>query len=153
MRSSRRLLRLILTRAFAAYNVGTCAYMIWVGLGCLNLFINSIIWNGNAIDSAPVFCDICEFALLGSRSRPRLNKRSAFRLTLAMDVAIPICSLVINRRLFFIATSDTVVASRKDVSLCRPLPVPVSDVLSARTRYYDGSCLGHWCSYRVDHSW
>ncbi|KAF9016307.1 STE3-domain-containing protein [Hymenopellis radicata] len=79
-----------------AYNVGTCAYMIWVGLGCLNLFINSIIWNGNAIDSAPVFCDI------------------SFRLTLAMDVAIPICSLVINRRLFFIATSDTVVSSRKD---------------------------------------
>jgi hypothetical protein len=44
-----------------AWNTGTCLYMIWAGLGCLNLFINSIIWNGNAFLKAVVWCDICEF--------------------------------------------------------------------------------------------
>jgi len=46
-----------------AWSAGPCMYMIWTGLACLNQFINSIIWNGNAIDFAPVWCDICEFLL------------------------------------------------------------------------------------------
>jgi pheromone a factor receptor len=33
--------------------------MFWAGLGCLNMFVNSIVWNGNAINWAPVWCDIC----------------------------------------------------------------------------------------------
>ena len=33
-------------------------YMFWTGLGCLVQFINSIVWNKNIIDRAPVYCDI-----------------------------------------------------------------------------------------------
>jgi len=40
---------------FADRNPGTCLYMIWT---CLNQFVNSIIWRGNAITGAPVWCDI-----------------------------------------------------------------------------------------------
>lgn len=43
----------------SAWNTGTCLYMIWTGLACLNQFINSIVWNGNAVNWAPVWCDIC----------------------------------------------------------------------------------------------
>jgi pheromone a factor receptor len=43
-----------------AWNTGTCLYMIWVGLGCLLQCINSIVWNKNMIDRAPVYCDICK---------------------------------------------------------------------------------------------
>lgn len=44
-----------------AWNSGTCLYMIWIAIGSLNFFINSIIWHGNAIDWAPIWCDICPF--------------------------------------------------------------------------------------------
>ena len=43
-----------------AWNTGTCLFMIWTGLGCLLQFINSIVWNKNIINRAPVYCDICK---------------------------------------------------------------------------------------------
>ena len=39
-------------------HVGTCMYMVWTALGCLVHFVDSIVWNGNAINWAPVWCDI-----------------------------------------------------------------------------------------------
>jgi len=44
-----------------AWNVGTCMYMIWTALACLVSFVDSIVWNGNAINWAPVWCDIGTF--------------------------------------------------------------------------------------------
>jgi Pheromone A receptor len=44
-----------------ASNRGTCFYIVWAALGCLSQFINSVIWNKNVINRAPVWCDICEF--------------------------------------------------------------------------------------------
>jgi pheromone a factor receptor len=41
-----------------ACNTGTCMYMIWTALGCLISFINSILWRGNVLDKAPIYCDI-----------------------------------------------------------------------------------------------
>jgi Pheromone A receptor len=56
----------------AAWNTGTCLYMFWTGLGCLMQCINSIVWNGNMINRAPVYCDICKSldALLSSVRSP-----------------------------------------------------------------------------------
>jgi len=42
-----------------SWNVGTCAYMIWTALACLVHFVGAILWNGNALNWAPVWCDIC----------------------------------------------------------------------------------------------
>lgn len=47
---------------FQAWNAGTCLYMLWAAVSCLNQFINSIIWHDNALNPAPVWCDICKFA-------------------------------------------------------------------------------------------
>lgn len=44
-----------------AWNSGTCYYMTWTALACLNSFINSIVWADDAINRAPVWCDICTF--------------------------------------------------------------------------------------------
>ena len=44
-----------------SWNVGTCMYMIWTALGCLVHFVDSIVWSGNAINWAPVWCDISAF--------------------------------------------------------------------------------------------
>lgn len=45
-----------------AMNTGTCYYMIWTALACLNQLVNSIVWAGNVNNPAPVWCDICEYS-------------------------------------------------------------------------------------------
>ena len=50
-----------------AWNSGTCYYMMWTALACLNQFVNSVVWSSDALNRAPVWCDICEFQSLRSR--------------------------------------------------------------------------------------
>lgn len=54
-------------------------------MASLNFFINSIIWNGNVVNWAPVWCDISAKIIVGN------------------SVAFPAASLCINRRLYHIA--------------------------------------------------
>lgn len=49
---------------FQAWNAGTCLFMIWTAIACLNLAVNAIVWNNNALNVAPVWCDICAFLFL-----------------------------------------------------------------------------------------
>ncbi|KIK58767.1 hypothetical protein GYMLUDRAFT_45080 [Collybiopsis luxurians FD-317 M1] len=70
---------------FQAGNSGTCFYIFWASLSCLNQFVNSLIWRGNVINSAPVWCDI------------------SIRITLATTVGLPASSFCIVRRLYNIA--------------------------------------------------
>jgi len=79
---------------FQAWNAGTCLYMIWTAISCLNFFINSIVWSDNAFNPAPVWCDISS------------------RIIIATAVAIPAASLCINRRLYKIASSPSVCITR-----------------------------------------
>lgn len=51
-----------------AWNSGTCLYMIWASIACFNLGLNSILWRDNAINFAPVWCDICEYDFVSSWS-------------------------------------------------------------------------------------
>ncbi|KAI5119268.1 hypothetical protein M0805_007270 [Coniferiporia weirii] len=98
-----------------AWNVGTCAYMIWTAIACLNQFINSIVWRESVINFAPVWCDISS------------------RIIIATSVAIPAASLTITRRLYKISRVQSVMASPKekraemaiDLSLVVGLPVLV----------------------------
>ncbi|EAU87392.2 pheromone B alpha 1 receptor [Coprinopsis cinerea okayama7 len=79
-----------------AWNTGTCLYMFWTGLGCLFQFVNSIVWNRNAINWAPVWCDITARFIVGC------------------SWAIPAASLCINRRLYHIASVRSVTISRAE---------------------------------------
>ncbi|KAF9064868.1 pheromone receptor [Rhodocollybia butyracea] len=79
-----------------AWNTGTCLFMIWTGLACLNQFINSVVWTGNVINSAPVWCDISARFITGS------------------GVAIPAATLCINRRLYYIATANAVTITKAE---------------------------------------
>ncbi|KAJ3559563.1 hypothetical protein NM688_g264 [Phlebia brevispora] len=69
-----------------AWNAGTCLYMIWTSISCFNLALNSVLWHDNAINFAPVWCDISS------------------RVIVAMAVALPAASLCIMRRLYKIAS-------------------------------------------------
>ncbi|KAH7869343.1 pheromone receptor [Lentinula edodes] len=70
---------------FQAWNSGTCFYIFWASISCLNQFVNSLIWKGNVINSAPVWCEI------------------SIRITMATTVALPAASFCIVRRLYSIA--------------------------------------------------
>ncbi|OJA20279.1 mating type pheromone receptor 2 [Rhizopogon vesiculosus] len=79
-----------------AWNSGTCYYMIWTAISCLNQFINSIVWHNNAINWAPVWCDI------------------SIRIMLGASVGIPAASLCINRRLYYIAKVHAVTVTKAE---------------------------------------
>jgi len=79
-----------------AWNTGTCMYMVWTGLACLFQCVNSIVWNNNIVNRVPVYCDMVT------------------RFQVALNVAIPACSLCINRRLYKIATVKAVRISRSE---------------------------------------
>ncbi|KAI0250461.1 GPCR fungal pheromone mating factor [Lactifluus subvellereus] len=77
-----------------ARNIGTCLFMGWTGLGCLIQCINSIIWNKNMVNRAPVYCDIVT------------------RIQVGLNAAIPASSLCIQRRLYKISTVQTSMVTR-----------------------------------------
>ncbi|THH19066.1 hypothetical protein EUX98_g8847 [Antrodiella citrinella] len=96
-----------------AWNSGTCFFMMWSALSCLNQFVNAVIWSGNAVNSAPAWCEI------------------STRITIGASVGIPAASLCINRRLYSIARVHAVVigsAEKRrailiDSAICGLLPV------------------------------
>ena len=86
--------------------------MIWTALGCLLQGINSIVWNKNMINRAPVYCDIGKFVDPLSLERSLvLRHRTVTRIQVALNVAIPACSLCINRRLYKVATAKVMMPS------------------------------------------
>jgi len=100
-----------------AWNAGTCLFMAWTGLGCLIQSINSIVWNKNVIYKAPVYCDISS------------------RIQVALNVAVPACTLCITHRLFKIATATTMMPTgakkRRAVmtDLCIGLGIPILQMI------------------------
>ncbi|KAF8197962.1 pheromone A receptor-domain-containing protein [Pholiota molesta] len=79
-----------------AWNTGTCLYMFWTALGLLSYFVNSIIWRNNAINWAPIWCDITT------------------RIVIGISVAIPAASLCINHRLYCIASVHSAMRTRQE---------------------------------------
>ncbi|KAF9459379.1 pheromone receptor [Collybia nuda] len=96
-----------------SWNAGTCLYMLWTAIACLNQFINSIVWDGNVINHAPIWCDI------------------SIRIILGASMAIPAASLCINRRLYRISRLTTVKITKAEklrdigVDLAIALGVPI----------------------------
>src|SRR6266571_8925782 len=79
-----------------AWNVGTSLYIVWAGLGCLNFFINSVVWNSSMKNVAPVWCDI------------------STRFIVGLNVGIPAALLVINHRLFKIVSRTAALTTRAE---------------------------------------
>ncbi|KAF9221756.1 STE3-domain-containing protein [Gyrodon lividus] len=98
---------------FEAWNAGTCAYIIWASLGCLLEFVNSVVWRNNALNIAPVWCDISSKVLLGA------------------GIGIPAAGLCISRRLYMIAVIKSTVVTRQDkrraviIDLCIAFGLPM----------------------------
>lgn len=67
-----------------AWHTGICMFMIWRGVDALNQFINSVVWNSDTINRAPVWCDICTFFSFFTSSR-RSRPRSHPNYTCSLD--------------------------------------------------------------------
>ena len=98
-----------------ARNLGTLLNIGWILVGNLNFFLNSVIWRDHYDDTAPVFCDICEF----SRTAYDLTHHLAVRFQAALQTAISGASLCVTRRLAAIASSQSINVSqrRKHINL------------------------------------
>ncbi|KAF8891686.1 STE3-like pheromone receptor, partial [Infundibulicybe gibba] len=79
-----------------AWNTGTCLLMAWIGLSSMNNFVNSVIWRADAINRAPVWCDISSKFFMGA------------------VVGIPASVLCISRRLYRIASIQVAITTRAD---------------------------------------
>lgn len=94
-----------------AWNVGASLYMAWTALACLNQFINSIVWHGNTVNWAPVWCDICKCTRTVSLEGCLSLVLSAARIIVGASMAIPACSLCINRRLYHISQLERTITN------------------------------------------
>ncbi|KAI0066205.1 putative fungal pheromone GPCR STE3-type [Artomyces pyxidatus] len=116
---------------YKAGNTGTCLYMFWASLGCLNAGVNAIVWNGNWADPAPVWCDI------------------STRIILAENSAISASTLCITRRLYLIAT-NTVGSKRREaiINFSLGLGFPILNValtyIVQGQRYFIYEYVGCW---------
>lgn len=79
-----------------AWNSGTCMYIAWTAVGCLLQFVNAVVWRDNALNVAPVWCDISTKLFIGA------------------GVGIPAAGLCISRRLYKIAVIKSVAVTRED---------------------------------------
>ncbi|KZT00247.1 putative fungal pheromoneG-protein-coupled receptor [Laetiporus sulphureus 93-53] len=79
-----------------AWNVGCVMYIFWTGSQCLIQFINMTVWKDNVINWVPVWCDITS------------------RWRLASGIGICTASLIINRRLYKIASVSAVSITHAD---------------------------------------
>jgi len=86
--------------------------MVWSCLGCLGLCINSIIWNGNANDWAPVWCDIC--GCLTEILKPLIVLFPVTRVLVIGGIGLSTASLCATRRIYLIASVRKVVISRAE---------------------------------------
>lgn len=101
-----------------AWNAGTCAYMFWVSFACLVEFINSLVWAGNLFNNIPVWCDICSYfpPLYIIVRVLTFHILLATKFLLGAGVGIVASALCISRRLYSIASVQSVAASHIDVS-------------------------------------
>nr|AVI69656.1 pheromone receptor [Cyclocybe aegerita] len=81
-----------------ALNSGTCFFIMWSSLACLNQFVNSVVWAKNVLNHAPWWCEI------------------SIRIMMGASVGIPAASLCINRRLYKIATVQAATITLAEVT-------------------------------------
>jgi len=113
---------------FHAWNTVCVLFLAWIGLSCLFLGINSIIWNNNTVNWAPVWCDITT------------------RLDVGISIAIPATVICINRRLYMLASPISTVPSQADknreiiidlvIGIGLPIIVMVLEYLVQDGRYF-----------------
>ena len=106
--------------------------MFWAGIGCLVLFVNSIVWHGNAFNPTPIWCDICKRLFVCYRVSSSFNL-TGVKIITGSFTGISASSLCINRRLcllqldparyFAITMGDKIRSVAVDLGISLVLPI------------------------------
>ena len=56
------LLLLYLPLQIRARNIGLSFFILWVSALCFAYGANTVVWRDNALNNAPIWCEICTFA-------------------------------------------------------------------------------------------
>ncbi|EIW75492.1 fungal pheromone STE3G-protein-coupled receptor, partial [Coniophora puteana RWD-64-598 SS2] len=114
----------VLQICLIAWNTGSVLYIMWTSVMCLTIAVNAAMWNGNVTDWAPAWCEISS------------------RLAIGGEVALPVATLCINRRLYQILTlqyqrncAACVVATDTFICLCIPAVCVVLYYVAQVNRY------------------
>jgi pheromone a factor receptor len=114
--------------------------MAWAGLGCLNAFINSVVWNNTTENKAPVWCDICSCtssslpSQFADRAFLLLLVYTASRFIVGVGVGLPAATLVISHRLYKIASRTVTFSTRAEkrraifIDLAIGLGIPILEM-------------------------
>ena len=119
------LLLLYLPLQIRARNIGLSFFILWVSALCIAYGANTVVWRDNALNSAPIWCEICVFAffLLPIWDVPLyvglMVLFPVIRAIMGGLVAAASCSLSIVRQLHRTVSPRRVVMSQKQVrALC-----------------------------------
>jgi pheromone a factor receptor len=104
--------------------------MLWVVVGCFCQFINSVVWANDALIRVPVWCDISTCPQPFIHRTQSDTSASGSHINIGFAVAIPACSLAINRRLYkAVSVSATTILDNKrrdaiiDLAICVGIPL------------------------------
>ncbi|ESK86136.1 pheromone receptor [Moniliophthora roreri MCA 2997] len=97
-----------------AWNAGACLYILWTSLACLNQFVNSVVWTGNVVNRAPVWCVICRCFSTSLNGIMLIAFQIAAKFIIGTTSALPACSLCINRRIYRMLSTNTFPITRKE---------------------------------------
>ena len=115
------LLLLYLPLQIRARNIGLSFFILWVSGLCIGYGANTVVWRDNALNSAPIWCEICvfDFFYLPTWDAPLyvglLMLFLVIRGSVGGSVAVASCSLSIVRQLYHTVSPRRVVMSQKQV--------------------------------------
>jgi pheromone a factor receptor len=112
-----------------ARNTATLSIIFWLTSINFTRGVNAIVWGGNIINKAPVWCDICE-QIIRLGLFVYLTLVSAAKLVIGANVALPASTLCICRYLAQVASPRHAIANSSDkrrrmifeICMCAVLP-------------------------------
>lgn len=110
--------------ANAPWNTGVYAFALYLVLQSLSTGVNTIVWSRDAVNRAPVWCDICTmFSIAAGGLSITENLTEASHLQVLVSTGIPACSFVITRRLYKITRLQDAIVSKGQGSNFFHLPI------------------------------
>lgn len=100
-----------------SWNTGVYAFVLWLFLSSFSFAVNTIIWSSDVEDKAPVWCDICKFAICCRCITKLKSSLTASHIQLLASIGGPACSLIITRRLYKITRLQGAAVSKRQVNM------------------------------------
>ncbi|EGO05350.1 hypothetical protein SERLA73DRAFT_174463 [Serpula lacrymans var. lacrymans S7.3] len=169
---------ILLPMYIRAKNHSVCMYIIWTSVLCLVYSINSIIWDNNVVNWAPVWCDISSrsitaawcgtqtgmicivrrlYRIMTLKAAEQSNRQARFDLIIDLSIGIGLPMLMLP--LQYIVDSNRF-AIIEDIgcfpaTVFTPASIPIygmwGSIFGLVSALYGGS-TDHSCCYQIENS-